>query len=215
MSECSLYLISPPKIELATFLPQLEDALTVGIVKAFQLRLKDASDAEIIEVIEKIIPICYKYEVAFIINDRADLVAKYNADGVHLGQEDMTPKEARKIIGEDKVIGITCHASKDLAITACENGADYVAFGAFYPTTSKPKEKLEKWGTPNIDIIEDWAEFTNIPCVAIGGITPQNCSNLVKAGADFIAVINGVWQHKVSPKAAVIEFAEAISRSYI
>ena len=211
MSECYLYLISPPKLSLETFLPQLEDALTVGIVKAFQLRLKEASDAEIIEASKKIMPICHKYEVAFIINDRADLVAQLDADGVHLGQEDMSAKEARKIIGDDKVIGITCHASKDLAITACENGADYVAFGAFYPTTSKSQEKLEKWGTPTLDIIEDWTEFTNIPCVVIGGITPQNCAPLVKAGADFIAVINGVWQHPKGAKAAAIEFAKIIN----
>jgi thiamine-phosphate pyrophosphorylase len=234
-----LYLISPPRIELADFRKQLEAAFVVGregearrpskpsahevahhvraagehggnqFVGAFQLRLKDADDAEIKAAIKELLPICKAHEVAFILNDRPDLCEELKCDGVHLGQEDlekMPIAKARKIIGEETVLGVTCHASKHLAMEAGEQGADYVAFGAFYPTTSKPKEKLEKWGTPTPDIIEWWTTFATLPCVAIGGITPANCKPLVSAGADFIAVINAVWNHPKGVQVAIQEF---------
>jgi thiamine-phosphate pyrophosphorylase len=210
MTDCALYLISPPRFELGKFLPAVNEAFAAGGVKAFQLRLKDAKDEEILLAAEQIAPLCHKYDVAFILNDRPDLALKINADGVHLGQEDMSVKEARKIMGPNRVIGVSCHASKDMGLQAGEEGADYVAFGAFYPTTSKPKEKVEKWGVPTPEIIKWWSTYTTIPCVAIGGLTAENCTPLVKAGADFIAAITAVWEHPKGAGAAVKEFRKKL-----
>src|SRR5882672_9055026 len=126
---------------------------------------------------------------------RPDLAVELGADGVHVGQNDMPYAQARKLVGPNAIVGATCHASRHLAMEAGEAGADYVAFGAFYPTTSKPQEKLEKWGTPKPDILSWWQAFMLLPCVAIGGITPAGCVPLVKAGADFIAVITYIWDH--------------------
>ena len=210
MTDCSLYLVSPPAITLASFMPEVEEALGLGAVKAFQLRLKNASDVQIFEAAAKIQPICQKYSIAFILNDRVDLVKKCSADGVHLGQEDMSVAEARKILGEEFVIGATCHASRDLAIDAASAGANYVAFGAFFPTISKSAEKIEKWGVPKPEILEFWSTATEIPCVAIGGITPQNCKPLIDAGADFIAVINAVWKHPQGAAAGVRAFGRLL-----
>ncbi|MEI6743649.1 MAG: thiamine phosphate synthase [bacterium] len=212
MSECSLYLVSPPKIELPKFLNLLEEAFEAGGVKAFQLRLKEADDATIIESAQAISKICQKYEAAFIINDRPDLVAVCNADGVHLGQDDMDAKEARKIIGKEKIIGVSCHASRDMAFEACEKSADYVAFGAFFPTKSKPQEKIDKWGVPEIELIEFWSNYTNVPCVAIGGMKPENCESLVKAGADFIGAITAVWENPEGISDAVGKFNKIIKK---
>ncbi len=206
MSGCNLYLISPPRFNLKDFLPAVDAAFATGGVKAFQLRMKEAEDKEIITAAEAIFPLCSKYDIAFILNDRADLAVKCNADGVHLGQEDMNIREARKIIGPNRVIGVSCHASKDMAMRAAEDSADYVAFGAFYPTKSKPKEKVEKWGVPTPEIIEWWSTYTTVPCVAVGGITPDNCAPLVKAGADFIAAITSVWEHPKGVAEAVKAF---------
>jgi len=206
MSNCSLYLVSPPTIILKEFLPLAEEAFVAGGVKAFQLRLKEAGDEEILQAAQALLPLCRTYEIAFILNDRADLAVKCQADGLHLGQDDMGIAEARNIIGKDAVIGITCHASRHLAIEAAEAGADYVAFGAFYPTTSKPQEKIDKWGVPKPEILKWWSEMTTVPCVAIGGITPENCEPLVIAGADFIAAINSVWNHPQGAGVAVTEF---------
>lgn len=210
MTDCSLYLISPPHFELKPFLSMMEEAFAVGGgVKAFQLRLKEAEDKTVLEAAQAITPICRKYDIAFIINDRPDLVMQSDADGVHLGQEDMTVREARKIIGPNRVIGISCHASKDMAMRAGGEGADYVAFGAFYPTKSKSREKVEKWGIPTPEIIEWWSTYTTVPCVAIGGMTPENCKPLVKVGTDFIAAITSVWEHPEGAGAAVKEFKKA------
>lgn len=213
MSDCTLYLVSPPTLTPASFVPRLEEALASGTVKAFQLRLKDAQDSQILEAAQQLLPICQKRGVAFILNDRADLARTCGADGVHLGQDDMSIKEARAIVGSDCIIGATCHASRDLAMDAAQAGADYVAFGAFFPTTSKPQEKIEKWGVPTPEIVEIWSATTVIPCVAIGGMTPANCAPLVKAGADFIAVINYVWNHPAGSGAAVAEFAEVLLKA--
>jgi thiamine-phosphate pyrophosphorylase len=212
-NNCRLYLISPPQIDLPKFVGQVEDAFAGGDVGSFQLRLKNASDTEILKAAAALIPICHAHEAAFILNDRADLAVQCNADGIHLGQDDMPVKEARKIVGDERVIGVSAHASKHLAMVAGEQGADYVAFGAFYPTQSKPKEKLEKWGTPTPEILEWWSEFMVLPCVAIGGMTPANCGREVKAGADFIAAITYVWNHEKGPGAAVKEFNEAFERA--
>lgn len=210
---CQLYLISPPALEPVAFAQQLTNAISGGNVGSFQLRLKNASDEQIIAATKTLLPICRKAGVAFIMNDRADLAKKLDCDGVHIGQEDLEKtslKEIRKIVGENTVIGVTCHASRHLAMEAGEAGADYVAFGAFYPTTSKPAEKLAKWGTPTPEILEWWQAYMTLPCVAIGGITPANCAPLVKAGADFIAVITAVWNHPAGAKKAVEELNEVI-----
>lgn len=205
-----LYLISPPKIELAVFAGQLEKAFTGGDVGSFQLRLKETTDADILEAARVLIPICHAHNAAFILNDRPDLAAQCGADGVHIGQEDGSVKKARAIVGNDTVIGVSCHDSRHLAMVAGEQGADYVAFGAFYPTKSKSPEALAKYGVPSPDILSWWQEFMVLPCVAIGGITPSNCVDLIKAGADFIAVITAVWEHPEGPARAVEQFNEAI-----
>ncbi len=214
VNKTNLYLISPPSIDLPTFCKELEAALSASaLVKSFQLRLKDTDDATIRQAIRELMPVCRVHEVAFILNDRADICAELVCDGVHIGQEDLEKtnlKNIRQIVGEQAVIGVTCHASKHLAMSAGEAGADYVAFGAFYETTSKPKEKLEKWGTPTLEILEWWQAYMTLPCVAIGGITPRNCKPLVEAGADFIAVINAVWNHAQGAAAAIKEFEKEL-----
>ncbi len=215
MDRCRLYLISPPTIDLPKFKDQLKDAFSGGDVGSFQLRLKDVSDADILKAAEALIPICHAHDAAFVLNDRPDLAVKCSADGVHLGQDDMSLQDARAIVGDAMVIGVSCHDSRHLAMEAGEQGADYVAFGAFYPTQSKSPEALAKYGTPAADILSWWQEFMILPCVAIGGINPSNCEPLVRAGADFIAVITAVWSHAKSPGEAVKAFNEAIERALI
>lgn len=207
---CRLYLISPPTMEPAAFATTLDEAFSGGDVSAFQLRLKDATDAQIVEAAKALQPICRAHEVAFIINDRVDLAIEVGADGVHLGQDDMPLKQARAILGEERVIGVSCHDSGHMAMEAGEAGADYVAFGAFHATKSKSPEKLAKYGTPEASILHWWSTYTTVPCVAIGGMTPENCGTFVKAGADFIAAITAVWEHPQGPKAAVAAFNDAI-----
>jgi thiamine-phosphate pyrophosphorylase len=221
-----LYLISPPQItDLAGFARELDAALEVGGVGAFQLRLKSdvlpsegrlthasASDDVIMATAQVVQPICARHEVAFILNDRVDLVKFAKADGVHLGQEDGSILQARAYLGEDYVIGATCHNSRHLAMEAGEQGADYVAFGAFFPTTSKIPEALAHWGTPTTEILQWCHDLCEIPCVAIGGITPENCASLVAAGADFIAVITAVWNHPEGAAAGVKAFVEVFER---
>jgi thiamine-phosphate pyrophosphorylase len=198
---CRLYLITPPAFELAPFSRALEDALAGGDVAAVQLRLKGASDADILRIGAALKPVVQRAGAAFILNDRPDLAAKLDADGVHVGQEDASCAEARAIVGKDKIVGVTCHDSRHLAMEAAEAGADYVAFGAFYPTATKaPKTRAEP------DILEIWSETTETPCVAIGGITVENAEPLVRAGADFLAVSAGVWNHPQGPRAAVAAF---------
>lgn len=199
--QCRLYLISPPKIDLAGFKLSLEEALSAGDVASFQLRLKDAGDEEVARAAEALIPLCNKFDVAFILNDRPDLARDAGADGVHLGQSDMAIKEARDILGLTATIGATCHNSKHLAFLAGEAGADYVAFGAFYPTKTKKTDYLA-----TADLLSWWADIAEIPCVAIGGITPGNAKPLIDAGAHFIAVSSAVWDHPEGPGAAVKAF---------
>ncbi len=211
MSDCALYLISPPSFTLGDFARQLEGALAASrIARAFQLRLKNADDNQIIEAATTLLPIARAHDVAFILNDRADLAAQLKLDGVHLGQDDMSINDARKIVGDEMVIGLSCHASRHMAMEGGEAGADYVAFGAFYPTTSKPMEKVEKWGIPTPDILSWWSEMTTIPSVAIGGINPQNAKPLVDARADFIAAITSVWNHPKGAAEAVKAFEKVM-----
>lgn len=213
---CRLYLISPPSIELDAFERELAQALEGGDVGAFQLRLKDVSDAEIYEAARRLLPVCRRHNVAFILNDRPDIVGEVGADGVHLGQDDLLQwplDKARAQIGPDGVIGVSCHDSSHLAMSAGERGADYVAFGAFHPTQSKSPEALAKYGTPTIEMLGWWYDYTVLPCVAIGGMTPTNCAPIVTAGADFIAAITAIWQPPKGPKAAVADFNKAIKQA--
>lgn len=194
-----LYLISPPSIALPDFCDALTQVLATGKVAAFQLRLKQADEQQIRKAVDVLMPICHRYEVPFILNDCLDIAVELGCDGVHLGQEDLEKwpiRQARERLSDTQILGITCHASKHLAMEAAEAGADYVAFGAFFPTTSKPKEKLEKWGTPEPEILRWWSDYTEIPCVAIGGIHAGNAKLLADTGADFIAVISSVWDHE-------------------
>ena len=198
---CRLYLITPPKLEAKSFAETLKRALNAGDVASLQLRLKDVSNDEIRRAAEILMPVAQKRDVAFILNDRPDLAHELRCDGVHVGQEDTGYAEARAIVGRDAIVGVTCHNSRHLAIEAAEAGADYVAFGAFFPTTTKdPKEMAE------IETLRWWAEMMVVPCVAIGGITVDNCRPLVEAGADFLAVASGVWDYKDGPAAAVKAF---------
>lgn len=209
---CRLYLISPPALDLPRFCETLEGAFSGGDVGAFQLRLKNVGDEDILTAAKALIPICRQHEVAFILNDRPDLAAKCAADGVHIGQEDGGVAAARKLVGDEAVIGVSCHDSRHLAMVAGEQGADYVAFGAFHPTTSKSPESLAKYGTPSPDILSWWREYMVLPSVAIGGINPLNVVPLVRAGADFVAVITAVWNHPMGAMEAVKEFNEAIKQ---
>lgn len=198
---CQLYVISPPRIDVPAFAGSLKAALDAGPVAAFQLRLKDVGDDEILRACEALLPVCKAADVAFILNDRADLAAKAGADGVHLGQGDGSIAEARALLGREAQIGRTCHDSRHLAMEAGEQGADYVAFGAFYDTTTKPSHYR-----PQPEILSWWITLSQIPCVAIGGIFPHNAAPLVEAGADFIAVVRAVWEHEGGPGAGVKAF---------
>ncbi len=203
-----LYLITPPRIEDA-FGAALAAALAAGDVAAVQLRLKDTPDADVLRIGARLKPIVQDAGTAFIVNDRPDLAAKLGADGVHIGQGDAPYAEARAALGKDKTIGVTCHASKHLAMEAAEAGADYVAFGAFFPTQTKDAPIRA-----DLDLLSWWQEAMEIACVAIGGITVDRAEALARAGADFIAVSAGVWRHADGPAAAVAAFNQALDRAH-
>ena len=204
---CRLYLITPPAIDPAAFARDLGAALDAGDVACLQLRLKHADDDEIRRAADMLRPLAQARDVAFLMNDRPDLALETGCDGVHVGQEDASYGEARRMVGANATVGVTCHDSRDLAIDAADAGADYVAFGAFFPTATKDPKAA---ATP--DIIEWWSEVMTVPCVAIGGITVGNCAPLVQAGADFLAVVAGVWDYPEGPGAAVRAFNETIAR---
>jgi len=196
-----LYLVTPAKLEPIAFAEMLRRALDAGDVASLQLRLKDASDDDLRRAAEALMPVAQAKDVAFILNDRPDLAAELGADGVHIGQEDATYAQARAAVGPDKIVGVTCHNSRHLAIEAAEAGADYVAFGAFYPTqTKEPKTRADP------EILRWWSELMVVPCVAIGGITVENANPLIDASADFLAVSSGVWDYPAGPAAAVKAF---------
>jgi thiamine-phosphate pyrophosphorylase len=206
---CRLYLITPPEIaDLTAFARDLAAALAAGDVAALQVRLKPADDAAILAAVEALAPVARAHGVAMILNDRPDLAHRAGCDGVHLGQGDASLAEARRIMGPDAMIGVTCHDSRELAMDAAEAGADYVAFGAFFLTETK-----ETRHRPDPDILSIWQETVEIPCVAIGGITPANAGGLARAGADFVAVCAAVWNHPEGPAAAVREFNQALAES--
>jgi thiamine-phosphate pyrophosphorylase len=204
---CRLYLITPPAIDdLAAFGHTLAQALDAGDVAALQIRIKNAPDAVVAAAVDALAPIAQARGVAVILNDRPDLAAKLGCDGVHIGQDDMAYAEARRIVGPNSMIGVTCHDSRHLAMEAAEAGADYVAFGAFFDTQTKAaKTRAEP------EILSIWQEMMQTPCVAIGGLTVENCRDLVTAGADFLAVSAGVWSYGDGPAAAVKAFNAEIA----
>ncbi|HAJ02907.1 MULTISPECIES: thiamine phosphate synthase [Brevundimonas] len=196
---CRLYLITPPAVpDLTAFAGQLAQALESGDVAALQIRLKDVPDAEVRRAVEVLAPLAQARDVAVILNDRADLAKVTGCDGVHLGQQDGSVAEARRLLGPDAMIGVTCHDSRHLAMEAAEAGADYVAFGAFYPTATKAVEH-----TASPDVLTIWQETMEIPCVAIGGLNATNAGAMAAAGADFVAVSGAVWSHPGGPAEAV------------
>lgn len=201
---CELYLISPLDVGGA-FADRLARALDAASVVAFQFRVKGFDDHAAARLAEPLQRICADRDVAFIVNDSIALAARLGADGVHLGQEDGEVAAARQKLGKDAQIGVTCHDSRDLAMVAGEAGADYVAFGAFFPTATK---EVKHHAQP--EILAWWQSIFELPCVAIGGITPENCGPLVEAGADFLAVSGAVWNGDEA--AAVKAFAAAMGR---
>lgn len=200
--------MTPPQIELAAFAELLAATLDSGDVGAVQLRLKNVSDDEVKRAASALLPVCHQRDRPLILNDRPDLAAQVGADGVHIGQEDAPFHAARSFMGADRIVGVTCHDSIDLAIAAGEAGADYVAFGAFFPSETKDQPK----GHADVSLIERWTAMSTVACVVIGGITPENCAPLVRAGADFIAAANAVWNHPDGPQAAIKAFNEMIAQ---
>ncbi len=207
MKTCRLYLITPPHIsDLAGFARDLEAALSAGRVAALQIRLPNASADDIRAAARVIAPIAHAHDVAVLMNNHVELAKELGLDGAHIGQSDMSLKDARRILGPNAMIGVTCHNSRHLAMEACEGGADYVAFGAFYPTTTKDVEHMAELETLTI-----WQEIMEIPCVAIGGISAETAGEIAAAGADFIAVSGAVWSHADSPAAGVKALLAALA----
>lgn len=201
---CLLYLISPLEVG-GDFSERLGRALDAGPVAAFQFRVKGIDEHAAARLAEPLQRICVDREVAFIVNDSISLAKRLGADGVHLGQEDGDVADARRELGREAQIGVTCHDSRHMAMQAGEDGADYVAFGAFFPTTTKVVKHH-----PEPEILTWWQSIFEIPCVAIGGIMPENCRPLVEAGADFLAVSGAVWNGDEA--VAIRAFAEAMQR---
>jgi thiamine-phosphate pyrophosphorylase len=199
---CRLYLITPPSLpDVEAFAQTLEAALGAGDVAALQIRLKDVSDDAIRAAVRRLAPVAQAHETAVILNDRPDLAAELDCDGVHVGQGDASYAEARRLVGRDRVVGVTCHDSRHLAMEAAEAGADYVAFGAFFDTATKAAPTRAE-----PEILTIWQETMQTPCVAIGGVTVEHAQELARAGADFLAVSAGVWSHPHGPAAAVAAF---------
>jgi thiamine-phosphate pyrophosphorylase len=201
-----LYLITPPALDPPVFVERLKEALDAGDVASLQLRLKDVDDDAIRRAADVLMPVAQCRDVAFIMNDRPDLALSTGSDGVHVGQEDASYDDARRLLGPQRIVGVTCYASRDLAIDAADKGADYVAFGGFFASPTKGRGKFRS----DPEILRWWSETTTVPVCAIGGITPENCRPLVAAGADFLAVISAVWNHPGGPAAAVKAFLKAI-----
>ena len=205
---CRLYLITPPRLDdLAAFARVFAHALDAGDVAALQIRLKDAADDIVAAGVDALMPIAAARDVAVILNDRPDLAARLGCDGVHIGQDDAPLAEARRIVGPGRMVGVTCHDSLHLAMEAAEGGADYVAFGAFFPTTTKAAPTRA-----DPQLLTGWQADMVVPCVAIGGITVPTARELARAGADFLAVSAGVWSYGDGPAAAVAAFNVEIAK---
>jgi thiamine-phosphate pyrophosphorylase len=202
---CRLYIITPETFELHVFADSLAQALDAGDVAAVQLRLKNAPDEAWKRAIDVLRPVCQSRRVEFLLNDRADLVAAFGCDGAHVGQEDMPAREARSVMGPSRTLGVTCKSSQDLADRAVRDGASYVAFGAFFPSTSKQVTNLA-----DPEVLRRWAQRSTVPSCAIGGITAANLAPLVRAGASLLAIIGGVWGHPDGPAAGVRAINAAI-----
>jgi len=202
---CRVYLITPPALEPVRFADHLAAALDAGDVAAVQLRLKDVDDDIWRRAIDALRPVTQSRDVAFLLNDRAELVLETGCDGAHVGQDDMPARDARLLMGPNTTLGVTCKGSRDLAMQAGEDGADYVAFGAFFPSTTKEVKNLL-----DPEILRWWSEMMELPSCAIGGITPENCGPLVRAGTDFLAVVGCVWNHPDGPAAGVKALNAAI-----
>ncbi len=206
---CQLYLITPPRLQdLAGFARNLQATLDAGNVAALQIRLKGVPDDAVRAAYETLAPIAFSAGTAVLINDRADLAKELGADGVHLGQDDMPVREARALLGPKASIGATAHNSRHLAMLAGEAGADYVAFGSFFKSATKTPKTVA-----TTELLSWWSELFELPCVAIGGITADNCTPLVRAGADFLAVCGGVWNAPGGPAQAVRAFNTAIAEA--
>jgi thiamine-phosphate pyrophosphorylase len=205
-NRCRLYLITPPRIDPAAFVDPLAAALDAGDVGCVQLRIKDIDDDQIRVAADILRPIAQERDVAFIMNDRPDLAVETGCDGVHVGQDDAPYADARALLGDNAIVGITCKNSRHFAMEAAEQGADYVAFGAFFHSTTKPPKNIAE-----PEILEWWSGLMTVPSVAIGGITIENCPPLVAAGADFLSVVSGVWDYPDGPAAAVRAFNDAIA----
>jgi thiamine-phosphate pyrophosphorylase len=204
---CRLYLITPPRLDdLAGFGRTLAGALDAGDVAALQIRLKDVGDDIIAAAVDALTSIAAARGVAVILNDRPDLAARLGCDGVHVGQTDASLAEARRAVGPDRMVGVTCHDSLHLAMEAAEGGADYVAFGAFFATTTKDAATRAE-----PELLTGWQLDMVVPCVAIGGITVPTARQIAAAGADFLAVSAGVWAYGEGPAAAVQAFNTEIA----
>jgi thiamine-phosphate pyrophosphorylase len=205
-ASCRLYLVTSPVLDPAAFRDRLAAALDAGDVAAVQLRLKDADDAAVRRAVDLLRPVAQERGVAFLLNDRPDLAVQTDCDGAHVGADDMPAAEARRVLGPGLTLGVSCYASRDRAMQAGEDGADYVAFGSFFPSGTK-----QTGIRADPEILAWWSELMEPPCVAIGGITAENCAPLVQAGADFLAVIGAVWSHADGPAAGVREINAAIA----
>ena len=213
---CRLYLITPPRLNPESFADTLKQTLDAGDVACLQLRLKEeggdrpANADTIRRAADLLMPIAQAHDVAFLVNDRADLAAEIGADGVHIGQNDTPYEEARRLLGPGRIVGVTCHNSRHLAMIAGEAGADYVAFGAFHPTdTKQPQTRAEP------ELLTWWSHLFEVPCVAIGGIRVENAAPLISAGADFLAVSSGVWRYATGPAEAVRAFNHLMEENRI
>lgn len=204
-----IYLISPPKIEVDSFIDQLTIALATKQIPVFQLRIKGYDDEDVVEIGTKILKVCHQYQTLFILNDRLDLALKIAADGVHLGGGDGNISFARKNSPENFIIGASCYDSRHIAVEAVEAGADYVSFGTFFPSATKNSQ-----GKPTPEILQWCDEILNVQSVAIGGITADNCQVLIDAKADFLAVISYLWDNKNGIEWAVKELASKIQSKY-
>ena len=197
--DCQIYLLTPPKIDdIDAFAATFEAAIAAAPVACLQIRLKDTPDDEIEEIVKRLKPIAHVQQTLILINDNVDLAVKCAVDGVHLGQQDMKINLAKELLSDDAIFGITCHNSKDLAFAAGSAGADYVAFGSFFKSETKPEAS-----PADLELLTWWNETMEIPCVAIGGITTENARAVIEAGANYIAVSSGVWDHKDGPAKAV------------
>jgi thiamine-phosphate pyrophosphorylase len=208
---CRLYLVTPPKLDPMIFADILAAALDAGDVGALQLRLKDVSGDALRRAIDVLRPVAQSRNVAFLLNDRPDLARETGCDGAHVGQTDTPVAEARRLLGKDLTLGVSCHGSRDLAMTAGEAGADYVAFGAFFRSGTKTEAEIEA----EPEVLTWWSDVMELPTVAIGGITRSNCGPLVRAGADFLAVVSAVWDHPDGPAAGVRAINAAIAAADI